>query len=63
MSIFSLTFTGNDGSPQEQDHWGTSATLVQHITALEELGCHGFTAEHKEHEVYSSGQLHQEYAS
>lgn len=57
MTYFTLTYTGNDGSHNEHEYYGTLKALLTYITGLEERGCHGVSATDKDVPVYDNGDL------
>ncbi len=44
MHTYQISYVGNDGLEREMEFEGTQSQLEAHITALEEHGCHSFSA-------------------
>jgi hypothetical protein len=55
MKHYDLTYTGNDGLPQEHEYYGSHTALLTHIDYLEERGCHGLCAMDGDRTVYDNG--------
>ena len=55
MKMFSLVYTGNDGSTIEHEYYGTLLALLNYITGLEGYGCHSFYATDSKRTVYCNG--------